>query len=132
MTEHDPTGGAKIAFTICTKAWQHLEAQDRQDTDINNLVENLASMIPALESVKRLAEANLAETVMAMLNLIEDVSLFILNYKSRNIWARALYSVVEPTPQEQMGTFTTRFKRLRGGIQHETAGADVRNSTNRE
>ncbi|KAG8713905.1 hypothetical protein FRC08_012654 [Ceratobasidium sp. 394] len=114
MAELDPTGGAKVAFAICTKAWQHLETQDQQDTDINNLVENLASLIPSLESVKRLAEANLAETVIAMLNLIEDVSLFILNYKSRNVWARALYSMVDSTPQEQMGVFKTRFERLRG------------------
>ncbi|KAG9088388.1 hypothetical protein FS749_002210 [Ceratobasidium sp. UAMH 11750] len=113
MAELDPTGGAKVTFAVCTQAWERLEQQDQQDTDINNFVENLARMIPSIESVERLADARLAETVMAMLNLIEDASLFILNFKSRNPWARILYSATDSTPQEQMEAFVVNFKRLR-------------------
>jgi hypothetical protein len=65
---------------------QNLEQQDKQDEDINNLVEGLASIIPSVESVGRLADADLRKTVTAMLNLIEDASLFIVNYRSRSSW----------------------------------------------
>jgi hypothetical protein len=43
-------------------------------------------MTPSIESVEELADANLEETVTAMLNLIEDASLFILSYESRSSW----------------------------------------------
>jgi hypothetical protein len=52
--------------------------------DLNDLVENLARMTPSIKSIEELADANLEETVTAMLNLIEDASLFILSYESRS------------------------------------------------
>jgi hypothetical protein len=65
---------------------QRLEDQEKQDADLNDLVESLARMTPSIAAVNGLANANLAETVIAMLNLIEDASLFILKYKSRSSW----------------------------------------------
>ncbi|KAG9081970.1 hypothetical protein FS749_007255, partial [Ceratobasidium sp. UAMH 11750] len=113
MAELAPTAGAKEVFTICAKALQHIEAQDQQDVELSNFVQSLAGMIPSIESVKLLADAKLMETVMAMLNLIEDVSLFILSFKSRSSWARSLYSAVDPAPQERMQAFIIKFERLR-------------------
>jgi hypothetical protein len=43
-------------------------------------------MTPSIKSVEDLADANVEETVTAMLNLIEDASLFISGYKSRGSW----------------------------------------------
>ncbi|KAG9086961.1 hypothetical protein FRC06_002795, partial [Ceratobasidium sp. 370] len=79
----DSTSGAKVAFSVCTKAWEYLETQEKQDANLNELVENIAGMIPSVESVRDLADANLRQTVIVMLNLVEDVSLFILSFKSR-------------------------------------------------
>ncbi|KAG9074796.1 hypothetical protein FRC06_010453 [Ceratobasidium sp. 370] len=83
MAEIDPTGGAKVAFSVCTKAWECLEEQESQGTKIHELVENIAGMIPSVESVRDLADTDLKQTVIAMLNLIEDVSLFILKFRSQ-------------------------------------------------
>jgi hypothetical protein len=53
---------------------------------LNNLVDNLARMTPSIRSVEELADADLMETIAEMLRLIEDVSLFILNYELRSSW----------------------------------------------
>ncbi|KAG9080448.1 hypothetical protein FRC06_006566, partial [Ceratobasidium sp. 370] len=113
----DPTGGAKVAFAVCTEAWEHLEAQDNVSTGLNNLVKDLASVIPSVEAVMSLAKKNLKGTVIRTLNLIEDVSLFILDYKSQNTWARALCAAVDSTPQEQIQAFTASFARLKEEFQ---------------
>ncbi|KAG8711267.1 hypothetical protein FRC08_016095 [Ceratobasidium sp. 394] len=114
MSELDPTGGAKVAFSLCTKAWEYLETQEKQHAKLCELVENIAGMIPSVESIRGLADANLAQTVMEMLNLIEDVSLFVLNFKSQGSLERAFRSAFSSTAQEQMDLFVSRFKRLRG------------------
>ncbi|KAG9088911.1 hypothetical protein FS749_001766, partial [Ceratobasidium sp. UAMH 11750] len=112
MSELDPTGGAKVAFSLCTKAWEYLETQEKQDAKLCELVENIAGMIPSVESVRDLADADLAETVIAMLNLIEDVSLFILKFKSHGSLERAFRSAFNSTTQDQMDVFVGKFRRL--------------------
>ncbi|KAG8717422.1 hypothetical protein FRC08_007509 [Ceratobasidium sp. 394] len=87
LSELDPTGGAKVAFSVCTKAWEHLEKQEKQDAEINGFVEQLARMTPTIKSVQDVADANLEDTITAMSNLFEDASLFILNYRSRSNWS---------------------------------------------
>jgi hypothetical protein len=69
--------------------YQHLEQQEKQEGDINSLVEGLASIIPSVESVRGLADSNLGKTVTAMLSLIEDASLFIVNYRSHSSWSES-------------------------------------------
>ncbi|KAG9125243.1 hypothetical protein FRC07_008426 [Ceratobasidium sp. 392] len=113
MADLDPTRGAKIMFSVCTRAWEHLEQQGKQDAELNDLVRSLARMIPSIESVQVLANDNLRETVLDMLNLIEDVSLFILNCRSRSSFKRALRSAINSDTQEQTQTFIGRFKQLR-------------------
>ncbi|KAG8732160.1 hypothetical protein FRC10_001191, partial [Ceratobasidium sp. 414] len=113
----DPTGGAKVAFAVCATAWEHLEAQDNVNADLNNLVQDLAGVIPSVEAVMSLAKNNLKGTVIRTLNLIEDVSLFALDYKSQNRWARVLCAPVDSTPQEQMRAFATSFARLKEEFQ---------------
>ncbi|KAG8679023.1 hypothetical protein FRC08_017282, partial [Ceratobasidium sp. 394] len=114
MADLDPTGGAKVVFAVCTKAWECLEAQDEQNKKLNKLVKDLAGMIPSLELVKRFANANLGETVMAMLDLIEDVSLFILSFYSRSSWAQVLsFGPFDSGVQDQIEAFIVKFERLR-------------------
>ncbi|KAG9077845.1 hypothetical protein FS749_010211 [Ceratobasidium sp. UAMH 11750] len=111
LSELDPTGGSKIAFALCTKAWevrnyrqvgpvvilmnshhthynqtQHMEKLEKQDAELDDLVLSLARMTPAIESVQQIADANLEDTATEMLNLIEDASLFILSYKSQTVF----------------------------------------------
>ncbi|KAG8743449.1 hypothetical protein FRC10_012029 [Ceratobasidium sp. 414] len=92
----------------------HLEEQDQQNKDLNKLVKDLAGMIPSVDSIKRLADANLRETVIAMLNLIEDVSLFILSFDPRSVRAQiGSFVFSSPNPQDQIESFSSSFKSLR-------------------
>ncbi|KAG8712341.1 hypothetical protein FRC09_019984 [Ceratobasidium sp. 395] len=109
MAELDPTGGAKVAFSLCMKAWESLERQEKQDTKLDELVENIAGMIPSVESIKGVADDDLSQTVVAMLNLIEDVSVFILSFRSRRAWR----AMVSSESGEQIEAYTAKFRGLR-------------------
>ncbi|KAG9126262.1 hypothetical protein FRC07_004185 [Ceratobasidium sp. 392] len=109
----DPTGGAGVVFSVCTKAWEHLEQQEKQDVELGELVKSLARMIPSVKSIKSLADENLGETVTDMLNLIEDVSLFILNCRPRGSFERAWRSAISSEVQEQSQAYIAKFKELR-------------------
>ncbi|KAG8724739.1 hypothetical protein FRC09_015006 [Ceratobasidium sp. 395] len=113
MAQLDPTGGAKVAFSLCTKAWECLEKQEKQDASMEELVGSIARAIPSIDSVKGIADANLSLTVTAMLNLIEDVSLFILSYKPQSALQKAWRASVGSEDQERMQTYITEFKALR-------------------
>ncbi|KAG8766100.1 hypothetical protein FRC12_007087, partial [Ceratobasidium sp. 428] len=106
-----PTEGAEVVFSLCTKAWEHLEQQGNQDTELTELVKQLARMIPSIESVTSLADNNLKETLMDMLNLIEDVSLFILGTRPRGPFERALRAAA--SSEEQSRAYIAKFKELR-------------------
>ncbi|KAG8743171.1 hypothetical protein FRC10_000312 [Ceratobasidium sp. 414] len=90
-----------------------LEERDRQNKKLNKLVEDLAGMIPSLELVKRFANASLGETLTAMLNLIEDVSLFILGFYSRSSRTQMLsFGPFYLSVQDQGDVFITEFEKL--------------------
>ncbi|KAG9121971.1 hypothetical protein FRC07_001833, partial [Ceratobasidium sp. 392] len=113
MADLDPTGGAKIVFSVCTAAWEHLERQEKQDEDLNMLVKQMRRTVPSVNSVQAIADDNLKETVMNMLNLIEDVSLFILNFRTGGPIGRALRAVIRSGVQEQIQTYIAEFGELR-------------------
>ncbi|KAG8704636.1 hypothetical protein FRC08_002124, partial [Ceratobasidium sp. 394] len=113
MADLDPTGSAKVVFVACTKAWEHLERQEKEDAELSELVKGLARMIPSVQSVKNIANNNLRETVMNMLDLIEDVSFFILKTRPRSSLERALRAVVSSEVQERAQAFITKFRDLR-------------------
>ncbi|KAG9087379.1 hypothetical protein FRC06_002578 [Ceratobasidium sp. 370] len=117
MAGLDPSGGAKLVFTVCTKAWERLEEQSKLNDDIQRLIRDLARLAPSLELVKRFANTILKETVTDVLNLIEDVSLFILGCYPRDSRA-SLWSLILPSsPKDRIDAFTERFTRLRDEFQ---------------
>ncbi|KAG8791273.1 hypothetical protein FRC12_009700 [Ceratobasidium sp. 428] len=113
LSELDPTGGAKVAFSVCSMAWERVEKQEEQDDTLDDLIEQLAKLTPTIKSVQDVANANLEETVTAMLNLIEDASLFILKYKSQSIWEHILYSAIDSSAQDRIQDILNRFKKLK-------------------
>ncbi|KAG9092213.1 hypothetical protein FS749_015913 [Ceratobasidium sp. UAMH 11750] len=114
MAKLDPSGGASMAFVVCTKAWELLEEQDKHNDDIHKLVEDLARMIPPVESVKRLANTNLGQTVMEMLNLIEDVSLFIARSHPQSYRTQILSSrIFGSDPPDPTREFVEKLKSLK-------------------
>ncbi|KAG8780583.1 hypothetical protein FRC12_022796 [Ceratobasidium sp. 428] len=113
MAELDPAGGAKVAFTVCIKAWECFEQQGEQGASLGQLVGDIAGMIPSVESIKGVADDDLSRTITAMLNLIEDVSLFILSFRSRGSIKRAWRAMVSSESEEQIDAYTAKFRRLR-------------------
>ncbi|KAG8723753.1 hypothetical protein FRC09_001900 [Ceratobasidium sp. 395] len=113
LSELDPTGGAKVVFSICSMAWERIEKQEEQDHTLNNLIEQLAELTPTIESVQYVANANLESTVTAMLNLIEDASLLILRYKSQNTREHMVYYRVYSTTQDRTRDILDRFRKLK-------------------
>ncbi|KAG8770381.1 hypothetical protein FRC12_004301 [Ceratobasidium sp. 428] len=113
LSELDPTGGAKVAFSACSMVWERIEEQGEQDDTLNDLIERLAKLTPTINSVRDIANAKLESTVIAMLNLIEDTSLFILKYKSRSTWRHVLYSTIDSATQDRIRDILDSFKRLK-------------------
>ncbi|KAG8720271.1 hypothetical protein FRC09_009812 [Ceratobasidium sp. 395] len=151
MADLDPTGGAKAAFSVCAKAWEHLEQQESQDAELNELVKRMARAIPSIKSLEDKAGSDLKETLMDMLNLIEDVSVFILSTRSRSPFGesyptvkigliqptivqseRAIRAAVSSDVSEQSQTYITKFEELgkelmlRMGTQNLQIGEVVR------
>ncbi|KAG8717076.1 hypothetical protein FRC09_014771 [Ceratobasidium sp. 395] len=92
---------------------ERIEKQEEQDDTLNDLIEQLAELTPTIKSVQDVANANLESTVTAMLNLIEDASLFILKYKSHTTWEHILYSTIDSTTKDRIRDILDRFKRLK-------------------
>ncbi|KAG8764123.1 hypothetical protein FRC12_008254 [Ceratobasidium sp. 428] len=149
MTELDPTGGAKVAFAVCTQAWECLEQQEKQDTSLEKLVQSIAGMIPSVELVKGLANDDLSQTVTEMLNLIEDVSVFILSFRSRGsigklvryliritliIFSseRAWRAAISSESEAQIEAYTARFEQLREQFDTRMIAQTLRASEVRE
>ncbi|QRV96561.1 hypothetical protein RhiJN_24579 [Ceratobasidium sp. AG-Ba] len=113
ICELDPSGGAKVAFSVGIKAWECFDAQEKQNTMLCDLVENVAGTISTIESVKSIADANLSETVAEMTKLVEDVSTLILVEPPRGRSERALYNIFNSTAQDRVEVLTKRCERLR-------------------
>ncbi|QRV96498.1 hypothetical protein RhiJN_24516 [Ceratobasidium sp. AG-Ba] len=126
VVELDPTGGAKAAFSVCVKAWEQFEDDQRQSATFGELLENLTSMIPTMESVEKFADPNLRTTLLDMQRLIEDVSVFILNVRSRSRSERVLYNMLNPTAQERSEFLKKRSKLLRKEFQERMAAQNLR------
>ncbi|KAG8775427.1 hypothetical protein FRC12_001492, partial [Ceratobasidium sp. 428] len=92
---------------------QCLEQHDKQDKNLYELVKRLASMAPSIEAVSDLADESLKETVMDMLDLIEDVSVFILS-RRRSDTLQRWRSAIDPDQEEQVQKYIVKFEELRG------------------
>ncbi|QRV96504.1 hypothetical protein RhiJN_24522 [Ceratobasidium sp. AG-Ba] len=112
ITELDPTGGANAVFSVTTAAWEFLrEREDHEQLDV--LAKNIASMIPSVGSIKAIADPSLMETVTNMLNLVEDMSLYILNYDPNKLFERKIRRAINFGDQDPIQRVVSNFKRLR-------------------
>ncbi|QRV96507.1 Vegetative incompatibility protein HET-E-1 [Ceratobasidium sp. AG-Ba] len=126
MCDLDPSGGTKIAFSACVKAWERFEAQEKQNATLNDLVENLAGTIPTVESLRDIADTNLSQTIAEISKLVEDVSLLVLADRSRNRSGRALYGVLGSVGEEKAEALASRCERLRKEFQERIAAQSLR------
>ncbi|QRV77760.1 hypothetical protein RhiJN_05775 [Ceratobasidium sp. AG-Ba] len=109
----DPTGGAEAAFWVCTKAWEHFEAQEQQSATVDDLLTSLGSVIPSAESVKHVAGTNLRETLTEIEKLVEDASIYILGVRSRSRSGGSVYRMISSGTPDQLDALVRRSQRLR-------------------
>ncbi|KAG9101393.1 hypothetical protein FS749_007481 [Ceratobasidium sp. UAMH 11750] len=113
VADLDPTGSSKVVVAVCGKAWEYLEQQEKQNVELNNLVESLAAIVSSIKSVEGLANADLGKTIAAMLRLIEDALVFIIGYRSRGMFVQTIYSSFDSSAREQVQEFVSRFQTLK-------------------
>ncbi|QRW11283.1 hypothetical protein RhiLY_10282 [Ceratobasidium sp. AG-Ba] len=126
LIELDPSGGAEVASWVCMKAWEQFRAQEQQTPMFDYLLENLASLLPTVESVRKLADANLTETLTEIENLVEDTSVFVLGVQSRSRSERTLHRIFGDARQERPDGLMKRMKRLRAEFHERVAAQTLR------
>ncbi|KAG8721356.1 hypothetical protein FRC09_008018 [Ceratobasidium sp. 395] len=103
----------KTLLNLGSALSERIEKQEEQDDALKDLIEQLANLTPTIKSIEDVADANLENIVMAMLNLVEDASLFILKYKSQSTWEHILRSTIDSTAQARIWDILDRFKKLK-------------------
>ncbi|KAF8594478.1 hypothetical protein BDV93DRAFT_565398 [Ceratobasidium sp. AG-I] len=105
---------AKIAFGICKIAWDTLEKQEQCDASVEKLVIGLAGMLPFVDQVDKAARLSLLrKTVGTMMNLIEDASRFVAEYKSDQGPVQGLRAVVGTKAQVQVQGLLDMFRSVK-------------------
>ncbi|QRW11285.1 hypothetical protein RhiLY_10284 [Ceratobasidium sp. AG-Ba] len=112
IAELDPTGGANAVFSVTTAAWECLRERENHE-QLDDLAKNIASMIPSVESIKAIADPSLMETVTNMMNLVEDMSLYILNCDPKKLFERKIRRAINFGDQDPIQRVVSDFKRLR-------------------
>ncbi|QRV96530.1 hypothetical protein RhiJN_24548 [Ceratobasidium sp. AG-Ba] len=125
LCDLEPTGTAKVALSVCVRAWERFEAQEKQNTIVDDLIGDLARTMSTVESIRSIADKNLSETVMEMMKLVEDVSALVLNEGTRSRPERALYTMFGSVVQERAEVLAKRCKRLRKELQERIAAQSL-------
>ncbi|KAF8602032.1 hypothetical protein BDV93DRAFT_557803, partial [Ceratobasidium sp. AG-I] len=104
---------AKVAFGVCKVAWETLEKQERCDESVEKLLVDLAGMLPMIERVKKAAKLpELRDTVQTLMNLIEDASRFVIEYRTDGGPVQSLCAVVGSKAQDQVQDLRDKFQHL--------------------
>ncbi|KAG9094935.1 POC1 centriolar protein A [Ceratobasidium sp. UAMH 11750] len=102
------------AMSAFADAWNILEDQKSCDTSIETLVEGMSNIIPYVEVVQKAARLpHLRETILRLVNLIEDASHFIIDYKmdGRAVWS--IRRIIGSNAQEQVDILSQKLKELK-------------------
>ncbi|QRV96506.1 hypothetical protein RhiJN_24524 [Ceratobasidium sp. AG-Ba] len=123
LCDLEPTGTAKVALSVCISAWERFEAQEKQNTIVDDLIEDLARTMSTVESIRSIADKNLSETVIEMMKLVEDVSALVLNEGTRSRPGTMLLTWA--LVQERAEVLAKRCKRLRKELQERIAAQSL-------
>ncbi|QRV96435.1 hypothetical protein RhiJN_24453 [Ceratobasidium sp. AG-Ba] len=125
MAKLDPTGGTKMVFSSCTTALQRFKEQGKRDVVLGALVDGLAGLRPSIESASGVAGETLQDTVLKILDLTEDVSVFVLNSRPQD-WLGTLRDAYSTAAEDQTALFVNRFENLRKDSELERIRARLR------
>ncbi|QRV96748.1 hypothetical protein RhiJN_24766 [Ceratobasidium sp. AG-Ba] len=112
VAELDPR--AKAVFTVFSKAWEKLEAQEKCDASVETLVNGLFNILSTLDTVHSISRLHeLRNIIEEMWKLIEDASWFIIEYRSMGETTSTLRALAGINPQEKVDDMLTRLRDLK-------------------
>ncbi|KEP45895.1 putative vegetative incompatibility protein HET-E-1 [Rhizoctonia solani 123E] len=105
---------AKTVLAVCTRAWERLEEQQKSSEDLDDLATGLAGMVPLVDEVKKYAQLeSLRQTIEEFLRMIEDVSIFVLERKTKGFVVQVFRSVVDSSDKDQVEELVKRFQKTK-------------------
>ncbi|CAE6351761.1 unnamed protein product [Rhizoctonia solani] len=108
---------ARLAFAICTMAWERLEKQEKLNGDIKDLTQRLVDVAGLLEVIRDHARTeHLKNTLQSLCDLIEDVSIFALDFDPNTSFMHTARSLFDSTPQDEADELVRRFQRLQKSL----------------
>ncbi|QRV93089.1 hypothetical protein RhiJN_21107 [Ceratobasidium sp. AG-Ba] len=112
VAELDPR--AKGAFSIITKAWDILGAQERCDESVETLVRGLVDILPSVGAIKHAVRLpQLQETVVAIWAHVVEASEFVAEYKSKGEAGHAWNVLTGSSPQEKVNAMIGQLRELK-------------------
>ncbi|KAG9082943.1 hypothetical protein FS749_006451, partial [Ceratobasidium sp. UAMH 11750] len=101
---------AESAVRLCSQAWEILQQQARDDALVARLVDDMDRMITLVAAAEDHAKLlQLKTTIAEMLALVEDISRFVIDYKSNSTTFRM---AVLADAQNRVDEFARRSKHL--------------------
>ncbi|KAG9123624.1 hypothetical protein FRC07_014479 [Ceratobasidium sp. 392] len=105
---------AEVVVGLCTQALETLKKQDQCEAMVAKLVNEMGDVLSYVVAVEDHAKlAKLQDTIKELLELVEDASRFVIEYKSNGAAVRAARAFVSLSAQDQVDGFVDRFARLK-------------------
>ncbi|CAE6485879.1 unnamed protein product [Rhizoctonia solani] len=105
---------AKTVLAVCTRAWERLEEQQKSGEDLDDLARGLVGMVPVVDEVKKYAQLeSLRQTIEEFLRMMEDVSIFVLERKTKGFVVQVFRSVVDSSDRDQVDELVKRFQKTK-------------------
>ncbi|CAE6457456.1 unnamed protein product, partial [Rhizoctonia solani] len=105
---------AKTVLAVCTRAWERLEEQQKSGEELDDLARGLAGMVPLVDEVKKYAQLeSLRQMFEEFLHMIEDVSIFVLERKTKGFVVQVFRSVVDSSDKDQVEELVKRFQKTK-------------------
>ncbi|KAL5641644.1 hypothetical protein ACGC1H_001950 [Rhizoctonia solani] len=105
---------AKTVLAVCTRAWERLEEQQKSGEELDDLARGLAGMVPLVDEVKKYAQLeSLRQNLEEFLRMIEDVSIFVLERKTKGFVVQAFRSVFDSSDRDQVEELVKRFQKTK-------------------
>ncbi|KAG8731440.1 hypothetical protein FRC11_004165 [Ceratobasidium sp. 423] len=108
---------AKLTFAICTMAWERLQEQEKLNEDLQDLTERLVDIVELVKVVRDNARTeHLQNTLQALSDLIEDISIFVLDAGSNTSLVQTARNLFDSSSRDEADLLVKRFRHLKESL----------------
>ncbi|CAE6440169.1 unnamed protein product [Rhizoctonia solani] len=105
---------AKMVFAVCTRAWERVEEQQNASEELDDLAGRLVGMAPLVDEVKKHARLEpLRQNIEEFLRMIEDVSTFVLERKTKGFVVQVFRSVFDSSDKDRVEELVKWFRKTK-------------------